>query len=106
MKSIFEIMGDLADRRGMTANYVGLMNMVYRVKDEYSVPMDQPFDLEAFANSVAKSLVDEEHDFEWFKEHGLKRRRRLKRPLRSSVSIGKLMTISRSRIGSLARNGR
>lgn len=71
VKSIFEIMGDLADRRGMTANYVGLMNMVYRVKDEYSVPMDQPFDLEAFANSVTKSLVDEEHDFEWFKEHGV-----------------------------------
>ena len=41
--------------QGMTANYVGLMNMVYRVKDEYSVPMDQPFDLEAFANSVTKS---------------------------------------------------
>ena len=31
VKSISEIMGDLADRKGMTANYVGLMNMVYRV---------------------------------------------------------------------------
>ncbi|WP_295995408.1 molybdopterin-dependent oxidoreductase [uncultured Adlercreutzia sp.] len=68
---IFSIMGELAHRKGLDANYIGLMNSVYRVKEEYSIPMDQKFDIEAFCDSVLKSLVDEEHNWEWFKANGV-----------------------------------
>ena len=33
--------------------------------------MDQKLEVEAFADSVLKSNIDEEHDFAWFKEHGV-----------------------------------
>ena len=44
---------------------------MFRVKDEYSVPMDQKLDVEAFADSILKSNIDEEHDFAWLKEHAV-----------------------------------
>lgn len=68
--SIYEILGELADRRGMNAEYIGIMNWLYRVKDEYSIPYDQKFNMDAFCDSVMKSVVDEEHDWEWFKKNG------------------------------------
>ena len=69
--SIFEIMGELADRKGMNEAYIGLLNMVYRVKPELSIPMDQKFDMEAFADSVARSVLDDKADFAWLKENGV-----------------------------------
>lgn len=69
--SSFEMFGELAYRAGKNAEFIGLMNMVYRVKEEYSIPFDQKFNMDAFADSVLKSLVDEEHGIEWFKEHGV-----------------------------------
>ena len=47
------------------------LNGMFRVKDEYSVPMDQKLDVEAFADSILKSNIDEEHDFAWLKEHAV-----------------------------------
>lgn len=62
---------ELAHRAGKDAEFIGTLNMMYRVKDEFSVPMDKKLDPEAFADSVLKSVIDEEHGFEWMKEHGV-----------------------------------
>ncbi len=69
--SSFQLFAELADRAGKNEAYIGLLNTVYRVKEEYSIPYDQKLDIEAFTDSVLKSLVDEEHSFEWFKENGI-----------------------------------
>ena len=45
--------------------------MMFRVKEEYSIPLDQKLDVEAFADSILKSNIDEEHDFAWLKEHAV-----------------------------------
>ena len=69
--SIFEIMGELADRKGMNEAYIGLLNGVYRVKPEYSIPMDQKFNMEGFADSVTRSVLDDKVDYAWLKENGV-----------------------------------
>ena len=69
--SSWELFSELADRAGKNAEFIGLLNKFFRVKEEYAVPMDQKLEVEAFADSVLKSNIDEEHDFAWFKEHGL-----------------------------------
>lgn len=69
--SSFELFAELAHRAGKDAEFIATLNGMYRVKDEYSVPMDQKLDPEAFADSVLKSIIDEEHGIEWMKEHGV-----------------------------------
>lgn len=69
--SSFELFAELAHRAGKDAEFIGTLNMMYRVKEEYSVPLDQKLDPEAFADSVFKSIIDEEHDYAWMKEHGV-----------------------------------
>lgn len=69
--SSFEIFAELADRTGKNAELIGILNMFYRVKEEYSLPYDKKLDIEAFTDSVLKSVIDEEHGFEWMKEHGV-----------------------------------
>lgn len=69
--SSWELFSELADRAGKNAEFIGLLNKFFRVKEEYAVPMDQKLEVEAFADSVLKSNIDEEHDFAWFKEHGV-----------------------------------
>lgn len=69
--SSFELFAELAHRAGKDAEFIGTLNGMYRVKPEYSVPMDQKLDPEAFTDSVLKSVIDEEHGFEWMKEHGV-----------------------------------
>ena len=61
----------LASRAGKNAEFIATLNGMFRVKDEYSVPMDQKLDVEAFADSILKSNIDEEHDFAWLKEHAV-----------------------------------
>lgn len=58
-------------RRKETPEFIATLNGMFRVKDEYSVPMDQKLDVEAFADSILKSNIDEEHDFAWLKEHAV-----------------------------------
>lgn len=54
----------------VNAAYVTLMNASYMVKEEYAAPTDQKLDVERFIDSVFKSIIDEEHGVEWFKENG------------------------------------
>ena len=68
--SILEFWSELADRNGKNAELVATMNMMYRVKDEYSIPKDgSKLEPEPFVNSILKSLIDEEHDMDWFRSH-------------------------------------
>lgn len=69
--SSFQLFAELAHRAGKDAEFIATLNAMYRVKDEYSVPMDQKLEPEAFADSVLKSVIDEEHGIEWMKEHGV-----------------------------------
>ena len=46
--------------RRKNAEFIATLNGMFRVKDEYSVPMDQKLDVEAFADSILKSNIDEE----------------------------------------------
>lgn len=69
--SSFGIFGELANRAGKNAEFIQTLNGMYRVKPEYSVALDKKLDVEEFSDSVLKSLVDEEHDFAWFKENGV-----------------------------------
>ncbi len=69
--SSWEIFAELADRAGKNSAFIALMNRLFRVKEEYSVPMDQKLEMEAFADSTLKSNIDEQHDYAWFKEHGV-----------------------------------
>ncbi len=62
---------ELANRAGKNAEFIETLNGMFRVKDEYSVPLDQKLDVEAFADSILKSNIDEEHDFAWLKEHAV-----------------------------------
>jgi molybdopterin-containing oxidoreductase family molybdopterin binding subunit len=62
-----EFFAELAERNGKTAYIIGLLNALYRVKEEYSVPMDQKLDIEAFIDSVLKSNIDVEHGLEWLR---------------------------------------
>ena len=70
-KAFLDIVAELAERRGMTAPLIGVLNSVFRVKDEYSLPFDKKFDIEGFANSIAKSVLDEEHSYDWLKKNGV-----------------------------------
>ncbi len=69
--SSWELFSELANRAGKNAEFIATLNMMFRVKEEYAVPLDQKLDVEAFADSVLKSNIDEEHDFAWLKEHGV-----------------------------------
>ncbi len=122
--SSFQLFAELAHRAGKDAEFIATLNAMYRVKDEYSVPMDQKLEPEAFADSVLKSVIDEEHGIEWMKgtvftyprkidevyiwandaperfpcigTSCLRQRKRSKRRSPSLVFPGKPMTISRS----------
>ena len=39
--SSWELFSELADRAGKNAEFIGLLNKFFRVKEEYAVPMDQ-----------------------------------------------------------------
>lgn len=68
-----ELYAEIVDRAGGAAAnqaFIGTLNAMYRVKQEYSVPLDQKLDQEAFIDSVLKSNIDEEHGLEWFKANG------------------------------------
>ena len=69
--SSWQLFAELASRAGKNAEFIATLNGMFRVKDEYSVPMDQKLDVEAFADSILKSNIDEEHDFAWLKEHAV-----------------------------------
>ena len=69
--SSWELFGELASRADKNAEFISTLNMMFRVKEEYSVPLDQKLDVEAFADSILKSNIDEEHDFAWLKEHAV-----------------------------------
>ena len=44
------------------ANYIDII--------KYAAPTDQKLDVERFIDAVFKSIIDEEHGVEWFKENG------------------------------------
>ena len=68
-----ELYAEIVDRAGGAASnqaFIGTLNAMYRVKPEYSVPLDQKLNQEAFIDSVLKSNIDEEHGLEWFRANG------------------------------------
>lgn len=66
-------MAEFADRLGRNKEFITALNAAYSIKEEYSVPLDQKLSVEAFYDSAFKSLIDEEHDLEWFKKNGVYR---------------------------------
>ncbi|MDR2715827.1 MAG: molybdopterin-dependent oxidoreductase, partial [Coriobacteriaceae bacterium] len=61
---------EIADRAGINGPFIGTLNYMFHVKEENSIPLDQKLDPEAFCDSVYRSVVDDEHDLEWFKQNG------------------------------------
>lgn len=64
-----QLFGEIVYRAGAESNaaFISSLNGMYRVKEEYAVPVDQKLDQEAFIDSVLKSNIDDEHGLEWFK---------------------------------------
>lgn len=71
--SALEILCEMAWRAGTYSDFLAQMNLIHRVKEEYALSPDEPFNIEAFYDSVFKSLIDEEHNLEWFKTNGVYR---------------------------------
>lgn len=68
--SSLHIFAELADRNGKNAEFISVMNMMYRVKEELSVDLTKKLDPEEFTDSVLKSNIDEEHGVQWFRDNG------------------------------------
>ncbi|MEE0704770.1 MAG: molybdopterin-dependent oxidoreductase [Adlercreutzia sp.] len=68
-----DIWGELVWRAGAESNaaFIGALNGMYRLKEEYALPLDERLDPERFVDSVFKSFIDEEHGIDWFREHGV-----------------------------------
>ncbi len=73
-----EIFGEMCYRAGAESNaaFIGTLNALYRVKEEYQLPMDQKLDPEKLIDAIYKSYIDEEHGIDWFREHGVYTRER------------------------------
>ncbi|MDD5807067.1 MAG: molybdopterin-dependent oxidoreductase [Eggerthellales bacterium] len=69
--SYFEIFTNLVDMAGTNMYFNPTLNALYRVKEEYQLPVDQKMEMTAFTDAVLKSNIDEEHGWEWLKEHGV-----------------------------------
>lgn len=67
--SSLELFATLADRNGKNAELNGFMNLLYRVKPELSIDVTKKLEPEPFINSVLKSNIDEQHDYEWFRKN-------------------------------------
>lgn len=67
--SWFEFFANIVEMAGTTAYYNPTLNGLYRVKEEYQLPLDQKMEITAFTDSVLKSNIDEEHGWDWLKEH-------------------------------------
>ncbi len=66
-------MAEFADRLGRNKEFIEALNAAYCIKDEYSVDKSKKLNVEEFYDSAFKSLIDEEHDLEWFKQNGVYR---------------------------------
>lgn len=73
-----DIWGELVWRAGEQSNaaFIGALNGMFRLKEEYALPLDQRLDPEKFIDSIYKSYIDEEHGIDWFREHGVYTRER------------------------------
>lgn len=68
-----DIFGEMCYRAGAESNaaFIGTLNGMYRLKEEYALPLDQKLDPEKLIDSIFKSYIDEEHGIDWFREHGV-----------------------------------
>lgn len=73
-----DIWGELVWRAGEQSNaaFIGSLNAMYRLKEEYQLPLNERLDPERFIDSVFKSFIDEQHGIDWFREHGVYTRER------------------------------
>ncbi|MEC4183368.1 molybdopterin-dependent oxidoreductase [Adlercreutzia sp. R21] len=73
-----DIWGELVWRAGEQSNaaFIGALNAMYRLKEEYQLPLNERLDPERFVDSIFKSFIDEEHGIDWFREHGVYTRER------------------------------
>ncbi len=72
--SAIEIVNELIDRSGNNEGYWMFLMATKFLKEEYLegyFDTTKRFDLEAFADAVYKSAVDDEHGLEWFKKNGV-----------------------------------
>lgn len=66
------LFAELTRRRGPEsyAAYLEAISNCHLIKPEYMLSADEPFDYEKYSDAYFKSVVDENHDYEWFKENG------------------------------------
>ena len=69
--SSIEIGAQIAERLGITEQFVGAINGYYSVDEKYSVPTDRKVEVAEFVNSVYQSHLGEEYTSEWFLENGV-----------------------------------
>lgn len=66
------LFAEITKRRGAESygNYMAAMGNLHLMKPEYFLKADEPFDVDKYCDGYFKSVVDEEHDYTWFKENG------------------------------------
>ncbi len=65
-----EVVQEIADRVGLLGDTYRLVNYTFRIKDKYALQPGQRYRAHEIVDRTVQSWFGEEHDLEWFREHG------------------------------------
>ena len=69
--SALDSFGAMAEKAGVTKEFVTALNDYYHITDEYKLSEDQQVTAQAVCDAALKSLAGEDRGIDWFRENGV-----------------------------------